>query len=84
MPPPYHRGQLNRYLVPITFPLRSLRDNAIWTISRLLANAEDVHTLELPRSLIQDIQDVLQCTAKAVEFKRRRQTDEADETVDED
>lgn len=76
MPQPHHRGQINRYLVPIKFPLRSLRNNALWTISRLVPPSEDLQQLELPRCLIQDIEEVRKCTARAVEFKNQRREDE--------
>lgn len=77
MPRAFQRGQLNRYLVPIRFPLRSLRSNCLWRISTLVTD-DQVLQLELPRCLIQDIQDLRQCTAKAVEFKSSRQGEDGD------
>lgn len=84
MPQPYQRGQRNRFLVPIRFPVRSLRHNALWAISQLISREEDVPQLELPRCLIHDIQDLRQCTAKAQEFKRSLQQQDEDEEAEEE
>lgn len=76
---PVRRDQRNRYLVPITFPLRSLRDHSIWAISRLITSDSDLLQLELPRCLINDIQEVRQCTEKAREFRNRQRNEDDDE-----
>lgn len=75
MPQPFHRGQLNRYLVPIQFPLRSLRSNSLWVISGLVKEDGQVQQLELPRCLVQDIQDLRRITAQAVAFKATHQNE---------
>lgn len=85
LPQPYHRGQLNRYLVPIQFPLRSLRANCLWMMASLLSQRPDrLNELELPRSLVQELRDVQQCIANAVEFRRRREADDDDDDIDGD
>lgn len=76
MPQPYQRGQINRYLVPIRFPLRTLRSNSLWVIAGLIHQDDHVQQLELPRCLIRDIQDVRQVTAKALEFKNSQREEE--------
>lgn len=83
MPQPYRRGQINRYLVPIQFPMRSLRTNTLWRISQLMIDFPAVHQLELPRSLISDLLDIQDVTAKAIQFKQTHPgPDDGDEQED--
>lgn len=79
MPQPYNQGQRNRYLVLIKFPMRSLRSNTLWRIAGLIAHNDHVQQLELPRCLVQDIEDVRGCTAKAIEFRNSQREEEHDE-----
>lgn len=80
MPQPYHQGQVTRFLVPIQFPMRSLLSNSLWAIAGLLQHDCHAHQLELPRSLVQDILALRQCSAAAKEFKRTHQsTDDGDD-----